>query len=629
MICQLSRMFVLRTLLIIISMNCQVNFYQLNDNKSSSENLTELINPNSTNMTTTESPMTTTEQIDYDSAYMKYEQFDGFDCSCDLTKNWCDVDCCCDEDCSEGDKKSFGECIETHTTFYDPKYCYNNFIIYVNNAKVTVEKTANNLFCIVYDNVMQRSVYEDRKPITNLNDFFKNKPIHNYGWNIDYSKQNVMIVSQKFQSGHTINIIEKVNDLENHLTWQLPTSILFENHQCNSYDPVKYMHDFSSHCIRKVNHLQNDCKKNKYFNAKLYKSFYFQTNTSCKIFSGTTKNIKDDFDSNCTGITGEAIEPRFEQNICKNVVKNIRYTVFHNGAEGIIDVNVDFEYINLNVNIETFQQNFSVNFLWYNVSYENTEILSGNPGYHLSKPILAGALSNDLSSINKSEGYLVLQNTENGFCHSKRQYELIKFGINTRSGCLFMINNLNVHQGDICEQIQFEIWKILETNNHLDHIGVYGNSNISRVSTDWTPLLNDSHFGSQTIPSLTNDGKCSFLVVGVSINLLYANVGQVSQPQTKLFGAIKKYHIENDVIVKCNSMYCTDDNVIELSHSVSFYDLTHSSKPEYAMPPVIRLQLPDDFFYPFLTSKSQSLLSNDKLIYLLFVTLLSFYQYSP
>ena len=34
-------------------------------------------------------------------------EYDKFMCTCDLTKNSCDINCCCDEECSIDDKKAF------------------------------------------------------------------------------------------------------------------------------------------------------------------------------------------------------------------------------------------------------------------------------------------------------------------------------------------------------------------------------------------------------------------------------------------------------------------------------------------------------------------------------------------
>lgn len=38
-------------------------------------------------------------------------------CTCDLTGNGCDVNCCCDTDCSTADQQAFTECKDT-----DAKY---------------------------------------------------------------------------------------------------------------------------------------------------------------------------------------------------------------------------------------------------------------------------------------------------------------------------------------------------------------------------------------------------------------------------------------------------------------------------------------------------------------------------
>ena len=38
-------------------------------------------------------------------------------CTCDLTGNGCDVNCCCDTDCSTTDQQAFTECKETDVKY--------------------------------------------------------------------------------------------------------------------------------------------------------------------------------------------------------------------------------------------------------------------------------------------------------------------------------------------------------------------------------------------------------------------------------------------------------------------------------------------------------------------------------
>lgn len=38
-------------------------------------------------------------------------------CTCDLTGNGCDVNCCCDTDCSTADQQAFTECKDTDVKY--------------------------------------------------------------------------------------------------------------------------------------------------------------------------------------------------------------------------------------------------------------------------------------------------------------------------------------------------------------------------------------------------------------------------------------------------------------------------------------------------------------------------------
>ncbi len=42
----------------------------------------------------------------------------GHYCSCDISVDTCDVNCCCDVDCTESDVKAFSDCLKAE--IYDP-----------------------------------------------------------------------------------------------------------------------------------------------------------------------------------------------------------------------------------------------------------------------------------------------------------------------------------------------------------------------------------------------------------------------------------------------------------------------------------------------------------------------------
>lgn len=65
----------------------------------------------------------------------------------------CDINCCCDLDCCDHQIEAFSFCSNIHEKIYDSRYCYSRNFIYRNASKFILEKLADNLFCIVYDNL--------------------------------------------------------------------------------------------------------------------------------------------------------------------------------------------------------------------------------------------------------------------------------------------------------------------------------------------------------------------------------------------------------------------------------------------------------------------------------------------
>lgn len=65
----------------------------------------------------------------------------------------CNINCCCDKDCNEFHLTTFSHCENHAAELYDKRYCYHRNFIERNNTPFILEKLANNLFCILYDNL--------------------------------------------------------------------------------------------------------------------------------------------------------------------------------------------------------------------------------------------------------------------------------------------------------------------------------------------------------------------------------------------------------------------------------------------------------------------------------------------
>lgn len=127
------------------------------DNTSNEYNFTEVSN---TSLVGNDDIETTTIKADFwiDLTTPNYDS--NLPCTCDLLSNSCDVNCCCDNTCSDADRRTFTEC---GMPLFQPddRYCYSEYFVFVNNTQYTVVKNSKNLFCIYTDNFLDRLRYSE------------------------------------------------------------------------------------------------------------------------------------------------------------------------------------------------------------------------------------------------------------------------------------------------------------------------------------------------------------------------------------------------------------------------------------------------------------------------------------
>ena len=61
-------------------------------------------------------------------------------CTCNLIDGACDVNCCCDSDCSADDVKAFSQCKPIQAHNYDRKFCYTSKLYVENNTQFILEE---------------------------------------------------------------------------------------------------------------------------------------------------------------------------------------------------------------------------------------------------------------------------------------------------------------------------------------------------------------------------------------------------------------------------------------------------------------------------------------------------------
>lgn len=55
-------------------------------------------------------------------------------CTCDLTPSICDINCCCDEDCSAKERRTFTACDEFYSELDTADYCFPSSTFFLHNS---------------------------------------------------------------------------------------------------------------------------------------------------------------------------------------------------------------------------------------------------------------------------------------------------------------------------------------------------------------------------------------------------------------------------------------------------------------------------------------------------------------
>ncbi|XP_005329605.2 tectonic-2 isoform X1 [Ictidomys tridecemlineatus] len=161
-------------------------------------------------------------------------------------------------------------------------------------------------------------------------------------------------------------------------------------------------------------------------------------------------------------------------------------------------------------------QRFTVKFLSH--SSGNEEEMSGNPGYHLGKPIRA--LHTD--RMNNVTTLHLWQPAGRGLCTSAT-FKPILFGENVLSGCL-----LEVGINENCTQFRQNVIERFDSLIQATHVAMRGNSNYGNLSDGWLEIIRvdapDAHMGPFFSSAL---GTCPDVPAQLHIRILICDAGAV------------------------------------------------------------------------------------------------------
>ena len=250
------------------------------------------------------------------------------------------------------------------------------------------------MFCIYYDNQKDKHDYLERPATENVTLFNLLDSRHRkFQWDSKTKKTTAKSMNH-YIAGQPIWI--QLRSPETLSFLELPVS--FNTEFCQTSSPIKYMMDRQSACI--IDTHQANCAQDTILNANSY-FLPFQVVTSPRKVSNATNSTGAIFipinAHLCNEATCEKVEKLPEPTKqCENIVKSVKYVVYHDGVLGIESVDLFVHIQESSPSPPLLVQVHEYVHFWSrdNASLESLETagpsLSGNPGYLVGRRVRAG-----------------------------------------------------------------------------------------------------------------------------------------------------------------------------------------------------------------------------------------------
>uniref|UniRef100_UPI00398E6F3E tectonic-3-like isoform X2 n=1 Tax=Pristiophorus japonicus TaxID=55135 RepID=UPI00398E6F3E len=489
-------------------------------------------------------------------------------CTCDLTDGVCELSCCCDPDCTSADINVFSSCLPGSEPVIS-QVCIEDSVIFTSNSPfptVIHKDRSHSRFCVMVND-----------PKTN--EFVAPQPLgrerfrslvsqFGRGSFIIPSQQDIFDGRIKAASKDAYQFGDQIYTLFPEASvlgvFIQPTALV--GGECTDRSPAVFLQSQSSTCFRRVGDVKAACDTLPALNAATYYGNFVLLPTLNFTSASKVKILPEG---------GQVVSsPRLMDNMCNNVVSEVTYRIQYKGGKGIDGAWVTFALTNVSLSATKIQQTFHVFFMTEPAS-SAAERRSGNPGYLKGKPILA---FNGQAAVSLT----VLKSDSDGSCSQSGRSSVL-FRHNMKAGCSYRLAPRQT-----CSERQTHINLLLLGDTPPDSLGILGNASGSQTE-GLTRIINPL----PEAPSELCKSSCS-LTLALEIQILWAYMGPLANPQAAVLGARFQYHRQD---VPCST------GAVSLRTSVTFIETTRYP-PAPRDHPTTDWKLPFDFFYPFKVSTS-------------------------
>ncbi|NXK04200.1 TECT1 protein, partial [Herpetotheres cachinnans] len=517
-------------------------------------------------------------------------------CVCDLLVAQCDVNCCCDPDCSAADFSLFTTCSVPIVTG-DSHLCSQKAAIYSLDVEANpperifklIDQVNPSVFCIHATNYEQALSFRSPEMPTseNFDQLLKRFGSATFSaepdnWNMNTDAQNPSDVNEtyRYEYGVPIRTVDAF--------LRLPSPVV--SSWCSDANPAGFLVNQATKCTRSVS-------VEKCYNVQAV-SMLFYINSSILAVNITVQSIVvQSLNGMRTLLNGSDVIrlPMILDELCINIVLGVSYHITYTDAGEIIEAAASFVLGAINNEVLSIQQSFEISFTQVNTK---PVPLSGNPGYVVGLPIRAGFRPQGypfpveilfaalVLNTNKYSQLTILQSTSHQDCLAAQGARTpILFGYNMISGC-----KLRITAAMKCQPLTQTLLDLLKGQSFPEYVASFGNSQAQDV-LDWVPITH-LHTSEQRI-SNTFQSSCQ-IPVSLEIEVKWTKYGSLVNPQARIVNVTATI-----TTTTLKQLPSGRERTIPVTSSVVFTDISSPAEPGYKAWPTINARLPFDFFFPF------------------------------
>uniref|UniRef100_U3FWG9 Tectonic-1 isoform 2 n=1 Tax=Callithrix jacchus TaxID=9483 RepID=U3FWG9_CALJA len=509
-------------------------------------------------------------------------------CVCDLSPAQCDVNCCCDPDCSSVDFSVFSACSVPVVTG-DNQFCSQKAAIYSLNFTANppqrvfklVDQINPSIFCIHTTNYKPAlSFINPEVPDENSFDTLMRTAdgfTLNAESDISFTTKLDVPSTAKYEYGVPLQTSDSFLRFPSSLTSSL----------CTDNNPAAFLVNQAVKCTRKINLEQ--CEETEALSMAFYSSPEIRrvpdsrTKVPITVQSVVIQSLNKTLTRReDTDVLQPALVNAGHFSLCMNVVLEVKYSLTYTDAGEVIKADLSLLLGTVSSVMVPLQQKFEIHFL-----QENTKPvpLSGNPGYVMGLPLAAGFQPHKGSGIiqitNRYGQLTILHSTTEQDCLALEGVRTpVLFGYAMQSGC-----KLRLTGALPCRLVAQKVESLLWGQGFPDYVASFGNSQTQDV-LDWVPI----HFITQ---SFNRKDSCQ-LPGALVIEVKWTKYGSLLNPQAKIVNVTA-----NLISSSFPEASSGNERTILISTAVTFVDVSAPAEAGFRAPPAINARLPFNFFFPF------------------------------